>query len=886
MSKNSFNSKETLEVAGKSYEFFNITGLDGAKDLPFSLKVLLENLLRTEDGANITASQITSLAQWDPKAEPDTEIQFTPARVIMQDFTGVPCVVDLATMREAIADLGGDPTKVNPLAPAELVIDHSVIADLFGTKTSFEENTDIEYQRNKERYRFLRWGQSAFDEFKVVPPGTGIVHQVNIEYLARVVMTRTVGGVLRAYPDTVVGTDSHTTMVNGLGVLGWGVGGIEAEAALLGQPVSMLIPRVVGFKLSGQLPVGTTATDLVLTITERLRKHGVVGKFVEFYGPGVAALPMANRTAIGNMSPEYGSTCAIFPIDDETLRYLTLTGRSTEQIELVEKYSKKNGLWHEPSIEPRFSEYIELNLAEVVPSIAGPKRPQDRISLDHSKSAYNQIIPTYLSDKSSSKAINVSVNGKATSISNGAVAIASITSCTNTSNPSVMIGAALLAKKAVEKGLRSKPWVKTTLAPGSKVVTDYYDKAGLTPFMEELGFNLVGYGCVTCIGNSGPLPIEISKAINEHDLAVTAVLSGNRNFEGRISPDVKMNYLASPPLVVAYALAGTMNHDFESDAIGNDQQGNPVYLKDIWPSAQEIDAVIASCISSDMFKKDYATVFEGDHRWKSLDTPTGKTFEWDADSTYVRKPPYFDGMPREPKAVTNIAGARVLAILGDSVTTDHISPAGNIKADSPDGKYLAEHGIERTDFNSYGSRRGNHEVMIRGTFANIRLKNLLLDGVEGGFTRNFLKDGAQATIYEASAGYEAAGVPLVILAGKEYGSGSSRDWAAKGTALLGVRAVIAESFERIHRSNLIGMGVLPLQFLDGQNAKSLGLTGSETFEISGITELNNGQTPKTLKVKAGNISFEAKLRIDTPGEADYYRHGGIMQYVLRSLLNS
>ena len=886
MSKNSFNAKETLEVAGKSYEFFNITGLDGAKDLPFSLKVLLENLLRTEDGANITASQITSLAKWDPKAEPDTEIQFTPARVIMQDFTGVPCVVDLATMREAIADLGGDPTKVNPLAPAELVIDHSVIADLFGTKTSFEENTDIEYQRNKERYRFLRWGQSAFDEFKVVPPGTGIVHQVNIEYLARVVMTRTVDGVLRAYPDTVVGTDSHTTMVNGLGVLGWGVGGIEAEAALLGQPVSMLIPRVVGFKLSGELPVGTTATDLVLTITERLRKHGVVGKFVEFYGPGVAALPMANRTAIGNMSPEYGSTCAIFPIDDETLRYLTLTGRSAEQIELVEKYSKKNGLWHDPSIEPRFSEYIELNLAQVVPSIAGPKRPQDRISLDHSKSAYNEIIPTYLSDKSSSKAINVSVNGTATSISNGAVAIASITSCTNTSNPSVMIGAALLAKKAVEKGLRSKPWVKTTLAPGSKVVTDYYDKAGLTPFMEQLGFNLVGYGCVTCIGNSGPLPIEISKAINENDLAVTAVLSGNRNFEGRISPDVKMNYLASPPLVVAYALAGTMNHDFESDAIGNDQSGNPVYLKDIWPSAEEIDAVIASCISSDMFKKDYATVFEGDHRWKSLDTPTGKTFEWEADSTYVRKPPYFDGMPREPKAVTNIAGARVLAILADSVTTDHISPAGNIKADSPAGKYLAEHGIARTDFNSYGSRRGNHEVMIRGTFANIRLKNLLLDGVEGGFTRNFLKDGAQATIYEASAEYQAAGVPLVILAGKEYGSGSSRDWAAKGTALLGVRAVIAESFERIHRSNLIGMGVLPLQFLDGQNAKSLGLTGSETFEITGITELNNGQTPKTLKVKAGDISFEAKLRIDTPGEADYYRHGGIMQYVLRSLLNS
>ena len=884
MSKNSFNAKETLEVAGKSYEFFNITGLDGAKDLPFSLKVLLENLLRTEDGANITASQITSLAKWDPKAEPDTEIQFTPARVIMQDFTGVPCVVDLATMREAIADLGGDPTKVNPLAPAELVIDHSVIADLFGTKTSFEENTDIEYQRNKERYRFLRWGQSAFDEFKVVPPGTGIVHQVNIEYLARVVMTRTVDGVLRAYPDTVVGTDSHTTMVNGLGVLGWGVGGIEAEAALLGQPVSMLIPRVVGFKLSGELPVGTTATDLVLTITERLRKHGVVGKFVEFYGPGVAALPMANRTAIGNMSPEYGSTCAIFPIDDETLRYLTLTGRSAEQIELVEKYSKKNGLWHDPSIEPRFSEYIELNLAQVVPSIAGPKRPQDRISLDHSKSAYNEIIPTYLSDKSSSKAINVSVNGTATSISNGAVAIASITSCTNTSNPSVMIGAALLAKKAVEKGLRSKPWVKTTLAPGSKVVTDYYDKAGLTPFMEQLGFNLVGYGCVTCIGNSGPLPIEISKAINENDLAVTAVLSGNRNFEGRISPDVKMNYLASPPLVVAYALAGTMNHDFESDAIGNDQSGNPVYLKDIWPSAEEIDTVIASCISSDMFKKDYATVFEGDHRWKSLDTPTGKTFEWEADSTYVRKPPYFDGMPREPKAVTNIAGARVLAILGDSVTTDHISPAGNIKADSPAGKYLADHGIERIDFNSYGSRRGNHEVMIRGTFANIRLKNLLLDDVSGGFTRNFLRNGEQSTIYDASMEYQAQSIPLVILAGKEYGSGSSRDWAAKGTALLGVKAVIAESFERIHRSNLIGMGVLPLQYLPGESAATLGLTGQETFDIQGIVALNEGFTPKTVTVLADGKSFQALVRIDTPGEADYYRHGGIMQYVLRSLL--
>lgn len=884
MSKNSFNAESQISVAGKEYEIFEITGLEGAANLPFSLKILLENLLRTEDGANITADQIRALAQWDPTVEPDTEIQFTPGRVIMQDFTGVPCVVDLATMREAITDLGGDPAKVNPLAPAELVIDHSVIADVFGSKTSFEENTDIEYQRNKERYRFLRWGQSAFDEFKVVPPGTGIVHQVNIEYLARVVMTRTVGGVLRAYPDTVVGTDSHTTMVNGLGVLGWGVGGIEAEAALLGQPVSMLIPRVVGFKLTGQLPVGTTATDLVLTITELLRKHGVVGKFVEFYGPGVSVLPMATRTAIGNMSPEYGSTCAIFPIDDETLRYLTLTGRASDQIELVEKYSKRNGLWHDPSIEPRFSEYVELDLAEVVPSISGPKRPQDRISLSDSKGSFNEIIPTYLGEKSSHTAIPVSVGGRDMGIANGAVAIASITSCTNTSNPSVMIGAALLAKKAVEKGLSSKPWVKTTLAPGSKVVTDYYEKAGLTNYMEQLGFNLVGYGCVTCIGNSGPLPLEISKAINENDLAVTAVLSGNRNFEGRISPDVKMNYLASPPLVVAYAIAGTMNHDFESDPLGHDSNGAPVFLEDIWPSTSEIDEVIASCISSDMFKKDYATVFDGDHRWKSLDTPTGKTFEWEADSTYVRKPPYFEGMPRTPAPVTNISGARVLAILGDSVTTDHISPAGNIKVDSPAGKYLAAHGIARADFNSYGSRRGNHEVMIRGTFANIRLKNALLDGVEGGFTRNFLANGEQATIYDASMAYQAAGVPLVILAGKEYGSGSSRDWAAKGTALLGVRAVIAESFERIHRSNLVGMGVLPLQFKEGQNAKVLGLKGDETFEILGIDQLNAGTTPKTLTVKAGDRSFEVQVRIDTPGEADYYRHGGIMQYVLRSLI--
>ena len=884
MSKNSLGAKQNLKVGGKDFEIFDISKIEGAANLPFSLKVLLENLLRTEDGANITADHIKALAQWDPSVEPDTEIQFTPARVVMQDFTGVPCVVDLATMREAIVELGGDPAKVNPLAPAELVIDHSVIADVFGTKDSFEQNTDIEYERNRERYRFLRWGQGAFDEFKVVPPGTGIVHQVNIEYLARVIMTRTVNGVLRAYPDTVVGTDSHTTMVNGLGVLGWGVGGIEAEAALLGQPVSMLIPRVVGFKLSGALPVGTTATDMALTITEMLRKHGVVGKFVEFYGPGVVAVPMANRTTIGNMSPEYGSTCAIFPIDDETLRYLRLTGRSEDQVALVEQYAKAQGMWHDPSISPRFSEHIELDLSTVVPSISGPKRPQDRISLSASKSSFEKVLPTYYTDKTGKEAYPVKVGSKATTIKNGDVVIASITSCTNTSNPSVMIGAALLAKKAVERGLTSKPWVKTTLAPGSKVVTDYYDRADLTKYMEALGFNLVGYGCVTCIGNSGPLPIEISKSVNEHDLAVTAVLSGNRNFEGRISPDVKMNYLASPPLVVAYALAGTMNHDFEKDSLGTDKDGKEVLLAEIWPTAKEIQDVIDSSISSEMFKKDYATVFDGDHRWKSLDTPTGKTFEWDAQSTYVRKPPYFDGMPAQPKPVTDIANARVLAILGDSVTTDHISPAGNIKADSPAGKYLEAHGVARADFNSYGSRRGNHEVMIRGTFANIRLKNMLLDGVEGGFTRNFLDNGAQSTIYDASVAYQAAGVPLVILAGKEYGSGSSRDWAAKGTALLGVRAVIAESFERIHRSNLIGMGVLPLQFKDGENAQSLGLKGDETFAISGITELNGGGIPKEVTVTAGDKTFAAKVRIDTPGEGDYYRHGGIMQYVLRQLL--
>ncbi len=895
MSKNSFGVKSNLTVSGKNYSYFDITalaskGVTGVETLPYSLKILLENLLRTEDGANITSEQIKILANWDENAEPDTEIQFTPARVIMQDFTGVPCVVDLATMREAIKDLGGDPAQVNPLAPAELVIDHSVIADFFGNDKSFENNVAVEYERNQERYRFLRWGQSAFDEFKVVPPGTGIVHQVNIEYLARTVMVRENKGELFAYPDTVVGTDSHTTMVNGLGVLGWGVGGIEAEAALLGQPVSMLIPRVVGFKLSGKLPAGATATDLVLTITNLLRKHGVVGKFVEFYGPGVTQLPMANRATIGNMSPEYGSTCAIFPIDEETINYLRLTGRNYETLELVESYAKANGLWHDPNKSPRYSEYLELDLSTVAPSIAGPKRPQDKIELANSANAFAQSLPTYLTDKSTSTPVEINLNrdGKEikTTVKHGDVVIASITSCTNTSNPSVMIGAGLLAKKAVEKGLKAKPWVKTTLAPGSKVVTDYYARAGLTDYLNQLGFNLVGYGCVTCIGNSGPLPTEISQAINENDLAVTAVLSGNRNFEGRISPDVKMNYLASPPLVIAYALAGNMNHDFEKESLGTDNAGNPVYLKDIWPTPEEISETIANNLSAQIFSNEYAKVFEGDERWRNLPTPKGNTFEWDANSTYVRKPPYFEGMGKDPKPVTNISGARVLAVLGDSVTTDHISPAGNIKADSPAGKYLTSHGIDRKDFNSYGSRRGNHEVMIRGTFANIRLKNLLLDGVEGGFTKNFLT-GEQSTIYDASIDYQSKNIPLVILAGKEYGSGSSRDWAAKGTALLGVKAVIAESFERIHRSNLIGMGVLPLQFLPNQNPTTLGLTGSEVFTITGIDQLNQGEIPKEVTVNADGKTFAAKVRIDTPGEADYYRHGGIMQYVLRSLaLNS
>ena len=894
-SLNSFQSKDTLSVGDRAYEIFRTDAVEGHATLPFSLKVLLENLLRTEDGANITREQIATLGSWDETAEPSTEIQFTPSRVVLQDFTGVPCIVDLATMREAIVDLGGDPGKVNPLSPAELVIDHSVIADLFGQADSLERNVDIEYERNGERYQFLRWGQSAFNNFKVVPPGTGIVHQVNIENLAQVTYTKDLDGVTQAFPDSCVGTDSHTTMVNGLGVLGWGVGGIEAEAAMLGQPVSMLIPRVVGFKLSGAIPAGVTATDVVLTITQMLRGHGVVGKFVEFYGAGVTQVPLANRATIGNMSPEFGSTAAMFPIDQVTLDYLELTGRSPHQIALVEAYSKAQGLWHDPSVEPRYSEYLELDLSTVVPSIAGPRRPQDRIELDHAREQFHKDLEGFLSEQTARSEVSVKRGSESFDIANGAVTIAAITSCTNTSNPSVMLAAGLLARNAAMKGLKSKPWVKTTLAPGSKVVTDYYEKAGLMDDLESLGFYLVGYGCTTCIGNSGPLDEEISQAVNDHDLAVTAVLSGNRNFEGRINPDVKMNYLASPPLVIAYALAGTMDFDFDTQPLGQDSAGTDVFLADIWPEAAEVQATIDSSIDTQMFLTQYKTVFDGDERWQSLPTPTGDTFEWDSASTYVRKPPYFDGMTLEPSAVTDITGARVLALLGDSVTTDHISPAGSIKADSPAGRYLSEHGIDRLDFNSYGSRRGNHEVMIRGTFANIRLKNLLLDGVEGGFTRDFtMESGDQAFIYDAAESYRAAGVPLVVLAGKEYGSGSSRDWAAKGTNLLGVRVVIAESFERIHRSNLIGMGVVPLQFPAGQTAHSLGLDGTEIFSVEGITELNNGVTPSSVRVIAHpsdhsapgkeTVTFDAPVRIDTPAEADYYRNGGILQYVLRSLL--
>jgi aconitate hydratase len=925
----SFGAKGTLEVGENSYEIFRLSAVPGTEKLPYSLKVLAENLLRTEDGANITADHIRAIASWDPSAEPSIEIQFTPARVIMQDFTGVPCIVDLATMREAVTTLGGDPNKVNPLSPADMVIDHSVILDVFGQADALERNVDLEYERNGERYQFLRWGQGAFDDFKVVPPGMGIVHQVNIEYLAPTVMSR--NG--QAYPDTCVGTDSHTTMVNGLGVLGWGVGGIEAEAAMLGQPVSMLIPRVVGFKLSGEIKPGVTATDVVLTATEMLRKHGVVGKFVEFYGNGVAEVPLANRATLGNMSPEFGSTAAIFPIDAETIEYLRLTGRSDEQLALVEAYAKEQGLWHNPDKEPVFSEYIELDLGSVVPSIAGPKRPQDRILLSESKTAFRKDIHNYVEENHPtehtqldeaveesfpasdpavlsfaddgavdvlsaangaegrpSKPVVVKSGAGEFVLDHGAVVVAGITSCTNTSNPSVMLGAALLARNAVEKGLATKPWVKTNMAPGSQVVTDYYEKAGLWPYLEKLGYYLGGYGCTTCIGNTGPLPEAVSKAINDNDLSVTAVLSGNRNFEGRISPDVKMNYLASPPLVIAYGLAGTMDFDFETDSLGNDTDGNPVYLKDIWPSTQEIEETIKSSIDQDMFRKSYATIFAGDSRWQNLETPKGDTFEWDENSTYVRKPPYFDGMTMDPAPVKDIKGARVLALLGDSVTTDHISPAGPIKVGTPAAQYLDSHGVERADYNSLGSRRGNHEVMIRGTFANIRLRNQLLDDVSGGYTRDFTQEGApQAFIYDASQNYQAAGIPLVVLGGKEYGSGSSRDWAAKGTSLLGVKAVITESFERIHRSNLIGMGVVPLQFPVGESAGSLKLDGTETFDIEGVEKLNEGVTPKTMKVTATRengekVVFDAVVRIDTPGEADYYRNGGILQYVLRNMI--
>jgi aconitate hydratase len=964
-SADSFGARGSFTVGDTSYEVFRLAALDDAvgpgwRTLPYSLKVLLENLLRSEDGNDTTSEHIRALAQWDPAAEPSTEIQYTPARVIMQDFTGVPCIVDLATMREAVTELGGDPQAVNPLAPAELVIDHSVIADVFGRPDAFERNVDLEYQRNRERYQFLRWGQGAFDEFKVVPPGTGIVHQVNIEHLARVVMSRDVpdgGGsardtVRQAYPDTLVGTDSHTTMVNGLGVLGWGVGGIEAEAAMLGQPVSMLIPKVLGFKLTGEIPSGATATDVVLTITEMLREHGVVGKFVEFYGEGVASVPLANRATIGNMSPEFGSTCAIFPVDEETIRYLRFTGRSEEHAALVEAYAKEQRLWHDPADPATYSEYLELDLSTVVPSIAGPKRPQDRVALSDAKPAFRGALGDYLTegetggedrkpgvpqqeepfgvrsdvDEASAESFPASdapsyspggnsggaprritsaaagstgraskptqvrfADGSGCEIDHGAVVIASITSCTNTSNPSVMLGAALLARNAVDKGLAVKPWVKTSMAPGSQVVSDYYDRAGLWPYLEKLGYHLVGYGCTTCIGNSGPLPEEISQAVHEADLAVCSVLSGNRNFEGRINPDVKMNYLASPPLVIAYALAGTMDFDFGTEPLGTGSDGAPVYLADIWPPPEEVQHVIDSAINQEMFTSGYSDVFAGDERWHSLPTPEGEIFEWDPDSTYVRKPPYFDGMSAAPQPVSDISGARVLALLGDSVTTDHISPAGAIKADSPAGRYLSERGVERKDFNSYGSRRGNHEVMIRGTFANIRLRNLLLDDVSGGFTRNFCEPGApQTTIYDAAQAYIEAGVPLVVLAGTEYGSGSSRDWAAKGTSLLGVRAVIAESFERIHRSNLIGMGVLPLQFPAGESASSLGLDGTETFDITGVTALDEGETPRTVHVTARGesgspVEFDATVRIDTPGEADYYRNGGILQYVLRGM---
>ncbi|WP_317367805.1 aconitate hydratase AcnA [Bifidobacterium pullorum] len=891
----------TLNVAGKEYDYYRIDDLDGIDHLPYSLKVLVENLVRNIDGANITDDHVRALLDWDPDAEPSHEIQFTPSRVVMQDFTGVPCVVDLATMRDAVKALGGDPQVINPQVQSDMVIDHSVQIDNYGVADAIERNMDIEYRRNRERYQFLRWGQQAFRNFRVVPPGTGIIHQVNIEYLAQVIMRQaaaTPGGRELAYLDSCVGTDSHTTTVNGLGVLGWGVGGIEAEAAMLGQPISMLVPRVVGFKLTGSIPEGVTATDVVLTITDMLRRHGVVGKFVEFYGEGIASVPLANRATIGNMGPEFGSTCGIFPIDDVTLDYLRLTGRSEEQVALVEAYAKANKLWGDATapgyVEPTYSEYLELDLGSVVPSIAGPKRPQDRIELSSAKQAFEAALPMYETADTVTEPVPIHTDFRGDfALTNGAVAIASITSCTNTSNPSVMIAAGLIARNAVAKGLSPKPWVKTSLAPGSQVVTDYLKAAGLQDDLDALGYQLVGYGCATCIGNSGPLLPEISEAINANDLTVTAVLSGNRNFEGRISPDVKMNYLASPPLVIAYALAGTMDFDFATEPLGTDPEGRPVFLKDIWPTNAEVEAVVNGTVSREMFLKDYASVFDGDERWRGLDVPEGDLFAWDEASTYVRRQTFFDGMGADPEPVRDIHGARVLALLGDSVTTDHISPAGAFKADSPAGRYLTDRGVEPKDFNSYGSRRGNHEVMVRGTFGNIRLRNQLLASVgqeitPGGYTYDFLA-GRPTTIYEASRDYQVHDVPLVVLAGKEYGTGSSRDWAAKGTMMLGVKAVITESFERIHRSNLIGMGVLPLQFPEGESYASLGLDGTETYDIAGIEALNDGETPKTVHVTATKadgtvVGFDAVVRIDTPGEADYYRNGGILQYVLRNLM--
>ncbi|MDJ0314748.1 aconitate hydratase [Arthrobacter sp. H35-D1] len=933
MSSNSFDARSSLAVDGQSYEIYRLDKVPGSARLPYSLKVLLENLLRNEDGRLVTEEQVRAVAQWEPDAEASREIQYTPARVLMQDFTGVPCVVDLVAMRDAMADLGGDPTKINPLIPGELVIDHSVIADVFNVPNAFSINSEYEFKRNQERYQLLRWAQQSFDDFLVVPPDTGICHQVNLEYLSRVVFTREVDGVKQAYPDTLVGTDSHTPMVNGLGVLGWGVGGIEAEAAMLGQPMSMLVPQVVGFKLSGELPEGTTATDLVLTVAELLRKTHVVGKFVEFFGPGVANVPLANRATLGNMSPEYGSTCAIFPIDSETLSYMRLTGRSEHQIKLVETYAKEQGMWHDPDHTPEFSQIVELDLATVESSIAGPKRPQDRIPLRSAKRAVRGLLagesqtvavhagglddagdesfpasdpvainfrserdepPHVYEDNDGDDALDwpsdpaeLVLDGQNLTLDHGDVVIAAITSCTNTSNPSVMIGAGLLAKKAVELGLSSKPWVKTTLAPGSRVVTDYFDRAGLTPYLEKLGFDLVGYGCTTCIGNSGPLIPEVSQAVNGNDLSVAAVLSGNRNFEGRIHPEVKMNFLASPPLVIAYALAGSMHVDLLKEPLGEGTGGQPVYLKDIWPTTAEIKEVVDASLEAQMFTDGYADVYHGDENWRGMTVPEGDMFAWSDDSTYVRKPPYFDGMQREPAPVEDIVDARVLALLGDSVTTDHISPAGNIKKSSPAGEYLLEQGVEQASFNSYGSRRGNHNVMIRGTFANIRLRNLLVPGVEGGFTKRSA-DGPVETIFDASTAYLAEGTPLVVIAGSDYGSGSSRDWAAKGTVLLGVKAVIATSFERIHRSNLIGMGVLPLQFKGGDTAESLGLTGMETYSITGLAGVSPLPREIMVRVEDGENSREiaTTLRIDTPAEEAYYMHGGILQYVLRQLLDA